>query len=107
MTPTATRTGIVHLTERAPQISGAEMVASLVPPPQFTDATFESYRADPAFPSQQEAKSTLMAFAGVAAPEARGGFFRRAKKGPDLKPGVYLDGGFGVGNDAGLNALIS
>jgi cell division protein ZapE len=40
MTPTATRTGIVHLTERAPQISGAEMVASLVPPPQFTDATF-------------------------------------------------------------------
>ncbi len=105
MTPTATRTGIVHLTERAPQISGAEMVASLVPPPQFTDATFESYRADPAFPSQQEAKSTLMAFAGVAAPEARGGFFRRAKKGPDLKPGVYLDGGFGVGKTHLLAAI--
>ena len=35
MTATATRTGIVHLTERTPQISGAEMVASLVPPPQF------------------------------------------------------------------------
>ncbi|GAA3209003.1 cell division protein ZapE [Microbacterium terregens] len=97
MTPTATRTGIVHLTERAPQISGAEMVASLVPPPQFTDATFESYRADPAYPSQQEAKDALMAFSGVAAPAARTGLFRRAKKGPELKPGVYLDGGFGVG----------
>ena len=67
MKPSATGTGIVHLTERAPQISGAEMVAALVPPPQFTDATFDSYRADAAFPSQQEAKSTLMAFAGLAA----------------------------------------
>ena len=105
MTPTATRTGIVHLTDLAPQITGAEMVASLLPPPQFTDATFESYRADPAFPSQQEAKTTLMAFAGVAAPEARGGFFRRAKKGPELKPGVYLDGGFGVGKTHLLAAI--
>jgi len=38
MTASATRTGIVHLTERTPQISGAEMVSSLVPPPQFADA---------------------------------------------------------------------
>ncbi len=45
MTPIAAPTGIVHLTERTPQISGAEMVASLVPPPQFEDATFDSYRA--------------------------------------------------------------
>lgn len=105
MTPTAARTGIVHLTERAPQISGPEMVASLVPPPQFEDATFESYRADPAFPSQQEAKSTLMAFSGLAAPAARGGLFRRAKKLPEVKPGVYLDGGFGVGKTHLLAAI--
>ena len=97
MTLSATPTGIVRLTERTPQISGAEMVASLVPPPQFEDATFESYRADAAFPSQQNAKSTLMAFAGLGQPEARGGFLRRAKKGPAPRPGVYLDGGFGVG----------
>ena len=105
MTPTATRTGIVHLTERTPQLSGEEMVASLVPPPQFTDATFDSYRADPAFPSQQEAKTLLMAFSCTSAPEARGGFFRRAKKGPELKPGVYLDGGFGVGKTHLLAAI--
>jgi cell division protein ZapE len=105
MTPTAARTGIVHLIERMPQISGAEMVASLVPPPQFADATFDSYRADPAFPSQQEAKTTLMAFSGLAAAEARGGFFRRAKKAPELKPGVYLDGGFGVGKTHLLAAI--
>ncbi|MFH8249878.1 cell division protein ZapE [Microbacterium sp. B2969] len=89
--------GIAHLTERAPQVSGAEMVAALVPPPQFDGATFDSYRADPAFPSQQEAKDLLMTFSGLGQPAAKGGFFRRAKKGPELKPGVYLDGGFGVG----------
>ena len=105
MTPSATRTGIVHLTERSPQLSGAEMVSSLIPPPQFTDATFDSYRADPAFPSQQEAKGMLMAFSGLAQPEARGGFFRRAKKGPEPRPGVYLDGGFGVGKTHLLAAI--
>jgi cell division protein ZapE len=94
---TTTTTGIVHLAERTPQLSGPEMVAALVPPPQFAEATFESYRADPAYPSQQEAKDTLMAFSGLRPPEARGGFFRRAKKLPETKPGVYLDGGFGVG----------
>ncbi|MEZ3161003.1 cell division protein ZapE [Microbacterium sp. BWT-B31] len=97
MTTTEARTGIVHLAERAPQLSGAEMVAQLVPPPQFDAATFDSYRADAAFPSQQEAKDTLIAFAGGGVAPVRGGLFRRAKRGPELKPGVYLDGGFGVG----------
>ncbi|SIT74849.1 cell division protein ZapE [Microbacterium sp. RU33B] len=100
-----TSTGIVHLSERAPQVSGAEMVAALVPPPQFDDATFDTYRADPAFPSQQEAKDTLLAFCGQGAPAAKGGFFRRPKKGPEPKPGVYLDGGFGVGKTHLLAAV--
>ncbi|MFE5409706.1 cell division protein ZapE [Microbacterium sp. NPDC056569] len=95
MTVSATRIGVVHLAERTPQLAGAEMVAALVPPPQFADATFDTYRADPAYPSQQEAKDLLQAFSGAAAP-AKGGLFRRAKR-PELKPGVYLDGGFGVG----------
>ncbi|WP_439593339.1 cell division protein ZapE [Microbacterium sp.] len=97
--------GIVHLAERAPQLTGAEMVAALVPPPQFRDATFDTYRADPAFPSQQAAKDTLMAFSGVGAPAAKGGFFKRAKRGPEIKPGVYLDGGFGVGKTHLLAAV--
>ena len=81
MTATATGTGIVHLTERMPQISGAEMVAALVPPPQFADATFDTYRADAAFPSQQEAKDLLIAFSGGGAPAKRGGLFSRAEAG--------------------------
>jgi cell division protein ZapE len=92
-----TSTGIVHLVDLSPQVSGAEMVAALVPPPQFADATFASYRTDAAYPSQDEAKETLMAFSGGAAPQEKRGLFRRAPKLPDRKPGVYLDGGFGVG----------
>ena len=89
--------GVVHLSERRPEVSGTEMVAALVPPPQFDDATFETYRADPHYPSQQEAKDLLIAFSRGGAPAERGGLFRRAKKAPEMKPGVYLDGGFGVG----------
>src|SRR5687768_385354 len=95
MTVSAAATGIVRLADRTPQLAGADMVAALVPPPQFSDATFETYRADPAYPSQQGAKDLLSVFAG-AATRAKGGFFRRAKQ-PETKPGVYLDGGFGVG----------
>ncbi|WP_159500767.1 cell division protein ZapE [Microbacterium sp. 18062] len=97
MTSTATPTGIVHLVDRTPQVTGAEMVAALVPPPQFADASFASYRTDDAYPSQEDAKETLIAFAGGVAPHAKRGLFRRAPKSPDRKPGVYLDGGFGVG----------
>lgn len=98
MTATAS-TGIVHLTDRNPQIGPAEMVAALVPPPQFDGATFDSYRTDDSFPSQQEAKEMLVKFSQGSAPLKRGGFFSRNKapKEPELKPGVYLDGGFGVG----------
>ncbi|MCR2785637.1 MULTISPECIES: cell division protein ZapE [unclassified Microbacterium] len=102
---TTTGTGIVRLIERQPQVTGDEMIASLVPPPQFDDATFETYRSDHAYPSQQDAKETLIAFSGGGAPAARGGLFRRAKKTPELKPGVYLDGGFGVGKTHLLAAI--
>ncbi|MGC5169909.1 cell division protein ZapE [Microbacterium sp. DT81.1] len=105
MTATSARTGIIHLSDLQPQVTGAEMVASLVPPPQFDEATFETYRADAAYPSQQGAKETLMAFSGIAPAAKRGGFFSRPKKGPELKPGVYLDGGFGVGKTHLLAAI--
>lgn len=105
MTATATGTGIVHLTDRMPQLTGADMVAALVPPPQFADATFDTYRADPAYPSQQDAKELLIAFAGGGTAGKRGGLFSRPKRGPELKPGVYLDGGFGVGKTHLLAAV--
>ncbi len=106
MTSTPATTGLIHLTDREPAVSGAEMVNALVPPPQFDGATFESYRADAAYPSQQEAKELLQTFAGAqSAPARKGGFFRRAEKTPPVKPGVYLDGGFGVGKTHLLAAI--
>ncbi len=106
MSATGTSTGIVHLAERAPEVTGTEMVAALVPPPQFDGATFDSYRADPEYPSQQDAKEKLLVFSGhgPAAPRG-GGLFRRAKRAPEAKPGVYLDGGFGVGKTHLLAAI--
>ncbi|MDQ1113720.1 cell division protein ZapE [Microbacterium testaceum] len=106
MTSTPATTGLIHLTEREPAVSGADMVNALVPPPQFDAATFESYRADDAYPSQQEAKVLLQEFSGKqAAPAKKGGFFRRAEKAAPVKPGVYLDGGFGVGKTHLLAAI--
>jgi cell division protein ZapE len=91
-----------RLVDRHPNIAGAELVARMVPPRQFDGATFESYQPDPDYPSQAEARDILERFVGPEAPAARGGFFGRKKKaelGPEAvtKPGVYLDGGFGVG----------
>ncbi len=101
------RTGIVHLATRSPQVSGDEMVAALVPPPQFDAATFETYEADDAYPSQQAAKDVLMRFAGVSPTrQRRGGLFIRAKREAELRPGVYLDGGFGVGKTHLLAAVF-
>ncbi|WP_295010618.1 cell division protein ZapE [uncultured Microbacterium sp.] len=97
MTAQAAPSGVVHLTDRQPQMTGTELLGGLVPPPQFDGATFESYRSDDAYPSQEEAKQKLLAFATGAQPVKRGGLFRRAPKQPETKPGVYLDGGFGVG----------
>ncbi|MGW9626503.1 cell division protein ZapE [Microbacterium sp. NPDC055521] len=91
-------TGVVHLTERTPVVTGTEMLASLVPPPQFDGATFDSYRSDERYPSQEATKQLLQRFAGKAdAPLKKAGLFRRAPKQTPMKPGVYLDGGFGVG----------
>lgn len=106
MTSTPATTGLVHLVDRDPAVTGSEMVNALVPPPQFDGATFDSYRSDPAYPSQQEAKELLQTFAvGAPTTSERGGFFRRAKKADPVKPGVYLDGGFGVGKTHLLAAI--
>ncbi|MCU1528234.1 MAG: ATPase, partial [Frondihabitans sp.] len=51
MAQETTRT-VVSLTDRAPSISAAEIVAHLVPPRQFDHASLDNYRPDPAYPSQ-------------------------------------------------------
>lgn len=60
----------------------------LVPPPRFRSTTFATYDIDPAIPGQGEAVDAIKAFV------RRGRGFLGFAKG---RPGLYLDGGFGVG----------
>ncbi len=93
------------LLDRAPEMSGAEIAASLVPPRQFAGATLESYRPDPDFPSQADAVAKVRAFAEAMRGGGGGrGIFGR-RRAPEAKPGIYLDGGFGVGKTHLLAAL--
>ncbi|QUY61382.1 Cell division protein ZapE [Gulosibacter molinativorax] len=94
--------GIVQLTDRVPHMTADDMVKALVPPPQFKTASFDSYIPDDDYPSQAEAVEISRAFANdVKGSSSSGrGFFSRilfSKKSSTSKPGVYLDGGFGVG----------
>jgi cell division protein ZapE len=94
-----------HLVDRDPSVTPQQMAAALVPPPQFAEASFASYRPDPDYPSQAEVRDAVEAFvasapAAASAPR-RGLFGRRKAAQPSAadgqKSGVYLDGGFGVG----------
>lgn len=101
-----------RLVDRHPRITGTDLVAKLVPPPQFGNATFETYVPDPNYESQEQARELLRQFVNPTQPaSARGGFFGFGRKKPAEQPtngsaalaaaanksGVYLDGGFGVG----------
>jgi cell division protein ZapE len=86
-----------HLSDRDPRVPPDRLVAELVPPPRFDEVRFETFRPDPAHPSQQQAVEVLREFAASIAGSDRGRrWFRRARR-PTLPAGVYLDGGFGVG----------
>ena len=97
-----TRAVLVHLAERTPAMTPEQMVAALVPPPQFSRTRFSNYRPDPEHPSQRIALERAMAFAGVrpgdAHPRRRRGLGALlGARAPRTRPGLYLDGGFGVG----------
>ena len=65
------------------------MLKHLVPPRQFDSASYESFEPDTNFPSQAAARDTAMDFVVGGG----GGLFHKSA----LRPGLYLDGGFGVG----------
>jgi cell division protein ZapE len=91
------------LADRKPTLTGEEIVAHLVPPRQFETATLDSYRPDRDYPSQGAAVAAIRNFASALTAK-KGGLFSR-NKAPDAAPGIYLDGGFGVGKTHLLAAL--
>lgn len=95
-----------HLVDRFPQVSPEELLAQFRPPPRFADVRFDTYLPDPAEPTQAAAVAGLRVFAGhLDRPEPRRRFRRRAQP-PERRPGIYLDGGFGVGKTHLLASLF-
>lgn len=90
-----------RLVDRVPTLDGAHMIAHLVPPRQFDDATLEAYRPDRDYPTQGAAVAAIRAFAAGWHTGAR----RTRRGAPAFLPGIYLDGGFGVGKTHLLAAL--
>ena len=72
----------------SPELSIDELMRQLTPPPEFASARFENYRPDPNFPSQQAALDQAKQFVTKN---------RKMFSKGSSAPGIYLDGGFGVG----------
>jgi cell division protein ZapE len=88
---------VAHLTDRHPSVTPERLVAGLVPPPTFATVDFDSYRPDPAEPSQAAAVQACLRFCDDAVMRRAGKkkLFGKREVLPGV--GVYLDGGFGVG----------
>ena len=96
--------GAGSLVGRSPAPVPARLLAELVPPRHFVQESFETYRPDPAHPSQARALARLREVAAQVAGGDRGnGWLRRRRRA--APPAVYLDGGFGVGKTHLLAAL--
>src|SRR6476661_2603063 len=66
------------LVDRDPVIGPDELITGLVPPPRFDAARFQTYRPNPAEPSQQAAVTALTGFAQRITTPPRKGLFRRS-----------------------------
>lgn len=97
-----------RLSDRRPEVPPEALVAAMVPPPRFDDVRFATYRPDPDEPSQAQARAAVEAFADrvtAAVQTKRSLFGHRRSVGSDGRPGLYLDGGFGVGKTHLLASL--
>ncbi|MDT0164841.1 cell division protein ZapE [Actinotalea sp. AC32] len=92
------------LTGRRPQVPAERLLAGLVPPRQFDDASFASYRPDPDHPSQAAALDRVAEVAASLSRPARRSWWRGRAAAQDAAA-IYLDGGFGVGKTHLLAAL--
>ena len=85
------------LIDRHPTVTPERLIAQLVPPPTFADVGFDTYKPDPAEPSQAAAVDACRQFCEQAVQRRAGKkkLFGKREVLPGV--GVYLDGGFGVG----------
>jgi cell division protein ZapE len=88
---------VAHLVDRHPTVTPERLIAQLIPPPTFSDVSFDTYRPDPAEPTQSAAVQACRQFCekAVARRAGKKKMFGRREVLPGV--GIYLDGGFGVG----------
>ncbi|WP_287900375.1 cell division protein ZapE [Arthrobacter sp.] len=98
---------IEQLSTRTPAVSADEILAGFAPTYRFGEVSFDSYRPDPAHPSQAAAVKALREFAAGVGTSSSGGLFGKlfGKKKDAGRAGIYLDGGFGVGKTHLLASL--
>jgi cell division protein ZapE len=97
---------VPRLTDRDPRVGPDELIGTLVPPPRFDHVRFDTYLPDPDEPSQAAAVVAGEAFAArVGAPKPGRLRGLLAGRRPEARPGLYLDGGFGVGKTHLLASL--
>ncbi|GGG56282.1 cell division protein ZapE [Kocuria dechangensis] len=102
---------IEHLADRRPNVSADELLEGFRPSERFGEVSFDTYRPDPQQPSQARAVEELRRFAGSVNGRGGGGggFFAKLFGGggrsSDVRQGIYLDGGFGVGKTHLLASL--
>src|SRR3954465_62555 len=89
--------GVAHLVDRHPSVTPERLIAQLIPPPTFSDVSFDTYRPDPAEPAQAGAGQSCPQFCEQAGARRAGKkkLFGRRRAPPGV--GLSLDGGFGVG----------
>ncbi|MEI8408670.1 MULTISPECIES: cell division protein ZapE [unclassified Kribbella] len=100
---------VIRLSERWPEVSSDRLLSECVPPPRFADVRFSTYRPAADEPSQADALALLSTRAvALAQPRQVPSLWARIRgrgtENPD-KPGIYLDGGFGVGKTHLLASL--
>jgi cell division protein ZapE len=94
----------VRLVDVHPRLDGDELLARFVPPRRFADVRFSTFIPDPTHPTQADALAEVEALAVPVLVGGRG-FLGRRRSAPVGRPGLYLDGGFGVGKTHLIAAL--
>jgi cell division protein ZapE len=95
---------VSRLADRAPVVGPDELIAAMVPPPRFDEVRFATYVPNPDEPSQAAAVAEGEAFAArVSAGRPKRSWLRRGAD--PAPPGLYFDGGFGVGKTHLLASL--
>src|SRR5258705_13726161 len=89
--------GVAHRVDRPPSVPPERLIAQLIPPPTFSDVSFDTYKPDPAEPSQAAAVQSCLQFCEQAVVRRAGKKKLFGRREGLAGVGIYLGGGVGGG----------